>query len=332
MSRKRIVTLGGGHGQAALLGALRGLSCDLAAVVSVADDGGCSGKLRSELGIPPPGDVRRCLSTLARNRMASELVERRYDQGRAVGRCVGNLALAELSLALGGLTKAAVRMGGLLASTGRVIPVADAPGTLAVYDLEHGQVDGESRIEKMSGRAVVATVHGPERATDAALEAIIDADLLFFGPGSFVGSTLAVLTTGDVGRALGESSARLVLVRNVARDEHTNVLGAVDFDDHERLFRDHLMIGSLGDRTSFDVLAHGEAAGSSVRADGSVELLFPVADEGARRHATDRLATALAHHFDLEPRSDPPPSIHLDSAVREIEELARQGLRRIGLG
>jgi uncharacterized cofD-like protein len=328
----RIVTLGGGHGQAALLGALRGLSCELAAVVSVADDGGCSGKLRGELGIPPPGDVRRCLSTLARNRMAAELVERRYDQGRAAGRCIGNLALAELAISMGGLTKAAVRLGSLLGSTGRVLPVADAPGTLAVYDLEHGQVDGESRIEKMSGRAVVAAVHGPERATDAALEAIVDADLLLFGPGSFVGSTLAVLTTGDVGRAVAESSGRLVLVRNVARDEHTNVPGAVDFDDHERLFRDHLLIGTLGDRTSFDVLAHGDAPGSSIRPDGSVELVFPVAHDGARRHDQDRLAAALAHHFDLEPRSDPPPSIHLDSAVREIDELARLGLRRIGLG
>lgn len=264
--------------------------------------------------------------------MAAELVERRFDQGRAAGRCVGNLALAELSISMGGLTKAAVRLGGLLASTGRVLPVADAPGTLAVYDLEHGQVDGESRIEKMSGRTVVAAVHGPERATDAALEAIVDADLLLFGPGSFVGSTLAVLTTGDVGRALAESSGRLVLVRNVARDEHTNVPGAVDFDDHERLFRDHLLIGTLGDRTSFDVLAHGDSPGSSMRPDGSVELVYPVARDGARRHDPDRLAAALAHHFELEPRSDPPPSIHLDSAVREIDELARLGLRRIGLG
>ncbi len=332
LSRKRIVTLGGGHGQATLLGALRGLSCELAAVVSVADDGGCSGKLRRELGIPPPGDVRRCITSLARNRIAADLAEKRWQDGRAAGRCLGNMALAELAVDLGSLTKAASRLGMLVASTGRVIPVADAAGTLAVYDLEHGQVDGESRIERMSGNAVVAAVHGPERATDAAMEAILDADLILCGPGSFVGSTLAVLATGDVCKAIAESSARLVLVRNVARVERTNVPGAVDFDDHERLFRDHLVIGSLGERGVFDVLANADDVGASVRADGSMELAYPVSDEGGRRHDGERLAAALAYHFDLEPRSDPPPSIHLASAVAELEELARRGLRRVGLG
>lgn len=328
---RRIVTLGGGHGQAMLLGALSGLACELAAVVSVADDGGCSGQLRRELGMPPPGDVRRCLSTLARNREAAALVERRIESGRAAGRCIGNLALAELTLELGSLTKAASRMATLLGTTGRVIPVADAAGTLAVYDLEHGQVDGESRIERLSGKAVVAAVHGPEQATAPALEVVGDADLLLFGPGSFVGSTLAVLTTGDVARAVAESGASRVLVRNVAREEHTNVPGAVGFDDHERLFRDHLVIGSLGDPVAFDVLAHGAEARAVAREDGTRELLFPVAEPGHRRHAPGALRAALAHHFELAPRSDPPPSIHYGTAVREIESLAARGLARIGL-
>ena len=314
-----------------LLTALSGLACELSAVVSVADDGGCSGKLRRELGVPPPGDVRRCLSTLAKNRAAAELTERRFDAGRANGRCVGNLALAELALDLGSLTKAAVRMGVLLGTTGRVLPVADTPGTLAVYDLEHGQLDGESEIERVSGKAVVAAVHGPDRATPAALEAILDADLLLFGPGSFVGSTLAVLATADVARAVAESSARRVLVRNVARGEHTNVPGAVDFDDHERLFRDHLLIHALGEPVVFDVLAHG-APESSRRDDGTTQLSFPVADASGRMHAPESLRDALVHHFGLITSSDPPPSIHFGTAVREIEQLASRGLRRIGLG
>lgn len=314
-----------------LLGALSGLACDLAAVVSVADDGGCSGQLRRELGMPPPGDVRRCLSTLARNREAAALVEQRIEVGPAKGRCVGNLALAELTVELGTLTRAARRMAGLLATTGRVLPVADVAGTLAVYDMEHGQVDGESRIERLSGNAVVAAVHGPEQATDAALEVIADADLLLFGPGSFVGSTLAVLATGDVARAVAESSARRVLVRNVAREEHTNVPGAVDFDDHERLFRDHLVIGTLGEPVPFDVLTDAPQAGTFHRADGTRELLFSVASPGLRKHDGDKLRAALAHHFDLAPRSELPPSIHYGSAVREVEALAARALARIGL-
>jgi uncharacterized cofD-like protein len=334
--RPRVVTLGGGHGQAALLGALAGLACDLTAVVSVADDGGCSGKLRRELGIPPPGDVRRCLATVGRRRGPAELLERRIERGRAAGRSVGNLALAELTLERGGLTTAAQRVADLLAAAATVLPVADTPATLAVYDLDRGHVHGESRIEAESSNAVVATVHGPERATEAAKAAILDADVLLFGPGSFVGSTLAVLATADVAEAVASSRARRILVRNVARDEHTNVPGAVPFDDHERLFRDHLVIGSLGVPVRFDVLVDDPEAGVSLRDDGSRELRFPLADAAGRRHEPALLRAGLAAHLGLAGRrADTPSRDTQDDASAEachaLAELATRALARLGL-
>jgi uncharacterized cofD-like protein len=331
------VTLGGGHGQAALLGALAGLACELTAVVSVADDGGCSGKLRRELGIPPPGDVRRCLATVGRRRAPADLLERRIERGRAAGRSIGNLALAELTLALGDLTRAAQHVAELLSATATVLPVADTAATLAVYDLDRGHVHGESRIEAESSNAVVAAVHGPERATAAAKAAIFDADVLLFGPGSFVGSTLAVLATADVAEAVASSRARRVLVRNVARDEHTNVPGAVAFDDHERLFRDHLVIGSLGDPVFFDVLVDAPTAGVSTREDGSHELRFPLADAAGRRHEPALLRAGLAAHLGLAARPlDAPPSPDSDEAANVevtgvLRALATRALARLGL-
>src|SRR5690606_13894478 len=92
MPETRVVTLGGGHGQAALLTALTELRCEITAFVNVADDGGCSGKLRRELGMPPPGDIRRCLTALARDRRLAERFEVRL---KGDDRSAGNLALSE---------------------------------------------------------------------------------------------------------------------------------------------------------------------------------------------------------------------------------------------
>jgi hypothetical protein len=163
-----VVTLGGGHGQAALLRGLSRLDCHITAIVSVADDGGCSGKLREELGMPPPGDVRRCLVSLATLREADQFEERLQGE-REEGRCVGNLVLAEMSQDLGSLQRAVDWAGALLGCLGRVVPVADVAGTLNVYDLVHGPIVGEAAIERLSANTLVATVAGPERASPEAL-------------------------------------------------------------------------------------------------------------------------------------------------------------------
>jgi uncharacterized cofD-like protein len=332
----RIVTLGGGHGQAALLGALAGLACDLTAVVSVADDGGCSGRLRSELGIPPPGDVRRCLVSVARYRALAELLERRIERGPARGRSIGNLVLAELTLELGDLTRGARYVGELLGASATVLPVADSAATLAVYDRERGHVRGESRIEAESSNAVVAAVHGPERATPAAKDAILGADVLLFGPGSFVGSTLAVLATADVAGAVARARARRILIRNVAREEHTNVPGAVGFDEHERFFRDHLVIGSRGEPVPFDVLVDAETAGVVLRDDGTRELGFPLADDTGRHHDPTLLRAGLAAHLGLAARPAPSRPVVEDPAEdlpanARVLDLATRALSRLGL-
>ena len=316
----RVVTLGGGHGQGALLSALVRLECELVAVVSVADDGGCSGKLREELGMAPPGDVRHCLVTLSSLAGAASLFEERLTRGGEEGRCVGNLVLAEMTSDLGSFQRAVDWVGRLLRCSGRVVPVAEIAGTLNVYDRVHGPMTGESHIERESASALVATVDGPERASEEALAAIRDADLIFMGPGSFVGSTLAVLTTGNVAQAVVGARGRRILVRNVSAEEHAPPSGAVPYVDHERILRDHLVIGSGGEPVSFDVLAHdpGEV-GTHTRPDGTHELVGPIASDDGRTHDAGRLSDVLARHLGLVPkvRGDAP----VDSVDAEAQAI-----------
>jgi uncharacterized cofD-like protein len=296
----RVVTLGGGHGQAALLAGLSRLECNVTAIVSVADDGGCSGKLRRELGMAPPGDVRRCLVSLAtRPDVAARFEERLSDQAME-GRCVGNLVLAALREDFGDFQRAVDWAATMLGCVGRVVPVADAPGTLGVWDVERGVLVGESNIEKLAGTTLVAAVHGPERASAHAIEAIERADIVFFGPGSFVGSTLAALTTGDIAEAVVSARARRVLVHNLAPEAG----GPIDFhEEHARVLRDHLVIGSRGQLVSFDRLAHDPArTGRAVLTDGSIEWRAPLADGSGRLHDPLRVAAAIGRLFSLGPR------------------------------
>jgi len=317
----RVVTLGGGHGQAALLSALMRLQCDLTALVSVADDGGCSGKLREELGMAPPGDARRCLVTLSTTPEVAAGFEERLTADGEEGRCVGNLVLAEMTRDLGSFQRAVDWVGGLLGCLGRVVPVAEVAGTLNVYDLVHGRLSGESHIERLSNSAVVATVDGPDVASRQALQAIEAADIVFMGPGSFVGSTLAALITGNIAQAVVNARARRVLVRNVRQIERTGFPGAVQYDDQERILRDHLVIGSGGEGVTFDVLVHDDRdLGETARADGSKELVGPVASNDGRRHDAGRLSSVLAYHLQLAHRADTQRHDPVDPEAQAIFE------------
>ena len=251
----------------------------------------------------PPGDVRHCLVTLSSLAGAASLFEERLTRGGEEGRCVGNLVLAEMTSDLGSFQRAVDWVGRLLRCSGRVVPVAEIAGTLNVYDRVHGAMTGESHIERQSGSTLVATVDGPERASEAALSAIRDADILFMGPGSFVGSTLAVLTTGNVAQAVVGARGRRILVRNVSHEERSATSGSVPYVDHERILRDHLVIGSGGDPVSFDVLAHdAREVGTRTRPDGTRELLGPIAADDGRTHDAGRLADVLARHLGLAPK------------------------------
>lgn len=296
--RARVVTLGGGHGQGTLVAALGRLDVDVIAMPGVADDGGCSGKLRT-IGVPPPGDIRRCLASLAADRRLAARLEERLSVGEDVDRSVGNLVIAHLFLELGDLQHAVDHVASALGCRGRVVPVAKTPGTLRVYDRDFGPMSGESRIESHAESPIAVIVEGPEHANPEAMEAILAADLVFFGPGSFVGSTLAAITTCDIAEALAETKARRVFVENLFPEPN------LDYATHEveRILRDHLVIRSGGELVAFDVLRNGAAVSATTREDGTSMLEAPVSRDG-RTHDVELFASALASHFTLRRADD----------------------------
>ncbi len=217
----KVVALGGGHGLSASLQAIRRYSSEVSAVVSVADDGGSSGRLRSVFGIPPPGDLRRCLVALADpESLWVDAFKYRFTAGELAGHALGNLMIAGLAATLGDFERALDEAGRLLGAVGRVIPATREPVVLkAVVRAADG--DGASDVEGQvavgnSGRiAGVWLVPADPQATPAALDAIEAADQVVIGPGSLFTSVLAVVAVPAIRDALAATRARKVYVCNL---------------------------------------------------------------------------------------------------------------------
>ncbi|MGE0320669.1 MAG: uridine diphosphate-N-acetylglucosamine-binding protein YvcK [Polyangiaceae bacterium] len=336
-----VVTLGGGHGQAVVLQALRRLECEITAVISVADDGGCSGKLRQELGMPPPGDLRRCLSALAKSPELARRFELRLEEPGFEGRSAGNLALAGVFRETGSLQQAVDWAAERLACVGRVVPVSESPGVLVVYDAELGRVEGESNVERRDAVPMVAAVHGALRANPLAIEAIARADLLLMGPGSFYTSTLGAITTGEVAQSICESPAEKLLIANLV-DEGRQTQGFAD-TDYLRVLTDHLTIASGGESAKVHLLAHhaallggaavdevGQRYVEATLSDGGRHLWAPLAADAPGYHDPDSIAEALCEFFGLELRGAPEsrlPTERERASALEIEARLRASIR-----
>lgn len=216
---RRVVTLGGGHGQAAAIQAALKLGADVTAVPSVADEGGCSGQLRRAFGLAPPGDARRCLAAMASDRGRAEELERRGPPGdAAVGRVLGNLLLAGFARRDGDLQAACDRVGTWVGARGRVAPAALAPMTVVGVDAAGGSHVGELAVELCPRRLRTMYALPCAAPNPAALEAIERADLLLLGPGSFFTSVLAALAAPGVARAVVRSRAERVWLANLSNE------------------------------------------------------------------------------------------------------------------
>lgn len=333
--RPQVVTIGGGHGQAAVLAALCELDCDISAVVSIADDGGCSGQLRAEFGMPPPGDLRRCLTTLARNRELADRFEGRLPGADDAARSAGNLALLEAYVSSGSLQAAVDWAARQLSCRGRVLPVAEEPGRLAIYDRAEGVLEGETVIEKRGAMPMVVAVHGPERSNPAASAAVAAADLIIMGPGSFITSTLATVTTARIAEPIVSARATRVLMHNLV-PEPGQVAGFA-LEDYVRLLRDHLSINSGEDDFDMVVMCHADVADSAAVAqrrlgDGTEVLAAPLADpRHPARHDAQRVANALRNWLGFQPRPVSAPTAAAEPEEPDFEERLARALRRVGL-
>lgn len=220
----RVVAVGGGHGLAASLSAVRRYAGHVTAVVSVADDGGSSGRLREALGISPPGDLRRCLVAMGDpDSLWARAFEHRFDAGELEGHSLGNIVIAGLSATTGDFLAAldeAARLVGV-DGTGRVLPATVNPVVL-VAEGESGTVRGQLAVATgtAAGRIKRVSIVPAEAETPpAALAAVAEADQVVVGPGSLFTSVLAALAAPALTRALATTTARRVYVCNLGPQE-----------------------------------------------------------------------------------------------------------------
>jgi uncharacterized cofD-like protein len=214
----RVVVIGGGTGLSNLLKGLKRYTNNITAIVTVGDDGGSSGRLRQELGVLPPGDMRNCITALAdEEKLVTELFRYRFEQGGLEGHSFGNLFLtAVCAITSGDMVEAARVASRVLNSCGQVLPSTLQNMSLSAV-LENGEViRGESRISESKSR-IIALRSDPvsPAATPAALEAILHADFIVIGPGSLYTSIIPNLLVEGIPEAIVKSKARKVYVCNV---------------------------------------------------------------------------------------------------------------------
>ena len=211
----RAVAIGGGHGLARSLRALPGVVDHVTAVVTVADDGGSSGRLRRDLGILPPGDLRMALTALAVDDALEEIVGYRFRRGELAGHSLGNLILVALQELSGGDVVVALdRLAGLLGVPGRVVPCTTVPVTLHAT-ASGGGVTGQAAVAATPRLDRVWLEPATPTGTPEAVAAIERADLVVLGPGSLYTSLLPNLLVPDIAAAVVATAAPVVYVANL---------------------------------------------------------------------------------------------------------------------
>jgi uncharacterized cofD-like protein len=299
-TRGNVVALGGGHGLAVVLRAVRCYAASVTAVVSVADDGGSSGRLRRDLDVAPPGDLRKALVALASTgNVWADAFEHRFEGGDLGGHALGNLVLVGLGDTLGDSTRALDEAGRVLGAVGRVRP-ATTEGVVLKAHVDAESSDGSAGTgSSVEGQVAVANAAGRIRRVELipvdapahpdALAAIAAADQVVLAPGSLYTSLLPVLAVSELQAAIAAAPGAVVQVCNLrTQPPETDGLDAVD---HLRAVLEHgarvdTFLWERGGRLACD-----EAA---VRAMGVEPVATSLAAANGAVHDPRRLASALS--------------------------------------
>lgn len=307
----RAVALGGGHGLSATLGALRHVTTQVTAVVTVADDGGSSGRLRQELGVLPPGDLRMALSALCDSsdwgHVWRDVLQHRFNSpGPLDGHAVGNLLIATVWELLEDPVAGLDLIGQLLGAKGRVLPMASVPLDIEA-DVVLGDgpgatrslVRGQSRLAVTSGRVErVRLIPAEPPACAEAVEAIRAADWVILGPGSWFTSVMPHLLVPEIAAALNETRARRALTLNLSpQDGETTGYSAADHVRSLTEYAPDLRLDVVvADPSSVEDL---DDLTQSARALGARLLLRQVSEgDGTPQHDMLRLAAAYSDAFE----------------------------------
>lgn len=320
----RIVTIGGGHGMSTLLRGLKEYTSNITAVVTVADDGGSSGRLRRELGILPPGDFRNCIAALAETEdLMKALFQYRFaGPSNLGGHSFGNLFIAAMSGVTGSFEKGLEESSRVLAVRGRVLPATLEAVTLCaeVAEYKDGElvgwkhVVGESQIPKSGGR-IMRVYLEPDgaHAYPEVLRAILEADIILAGPGSLYTSVLPNLLVRQIVDALWATQAPKVYVANVATQQ-----GETDgytLGDHVRALHEHIgydIFQTILYNTNYDpTLPEGIEWVVPGPDDAEMYTLIGadiVDDRTPWRHDPEKLARAIMEYVvPMAEKGEPPP-------------------------
>ncbi len=243
----KIVAIGGGHGLSTLLRGLKTVSHNISAVVTVADDGGSSGRLRESLGILPPGDVRNCLAALSENEdLMAQLFQYRFTnaEGALEGHSFGNLFISTMAEVTGSFEQAIAESGRVLAVYGRVLPASlDNVNLIAdVIEKESGKtitVEGESKITEAGGIIQRMRLDPSNPAAyPEVIQAILSADIVVIAPGSLYTSILPNLLVKDIYSAIRASQGLKIFICNVATQKGETE--GFSCGDHLRVIEEHV--------------------------------------------------------------------------------------------
>lgn len=262
---RHAVALGGGHGLSRTLRALPEVARHVTAVITAADDGGSSGRLRRDLGVLPPGDLRMALAALCPDPALVELLQHRFRDGELGGHSLGNLVLVALAELEGDVVAGLDRAGRLLGARGRVLPCSPQPLTLKA-DAAGGSVEGQAQVQQCTDLREIALIPPDPPATPEAVAAVADADLLVLGPGSLFTSLLPNLLVPALGEAVVAATATTVLVANLR--EQPGETEGLTLGDHLAALREH----RPGLRPDVVLVHDGRApagAGAPLRIDGA---------------------------------------------------------------
>lgn len=312
----KIVAIGGGHGLSALLRGLKQYTTNITAIVTVADDGGSSGRLRRELGVLPPGDFRMCIAALADDEsLVTQLFQYRFGNGNGLsGHSFGNLFIAAMAELTGSFERAVVESSKVMAIKGRIVPstlqdvtlcaelrelqpAAAFAQTTAPHDVtvRGSQVRGESSIGK-TGYPIERVWIEPNdaQAYPEAVRAILDADLVVMGPGSLFTSVMPNLLVPGIAQAVHQTSATRVYVANVATER-----GETDkftLSDHVAALEQHVGRGIA------DVVIANNRVDSEFKPPAGVDMVLP---ETSLRNSTTRVVQTDVADSEHPWRHDP---------------------------
>ena len=279
-----MVAIGGGHGTAVTLRAARRYAGVLTGVVSVADDGGSSGRLRELLNVVALGDIRTCLVALADDDSAlSYAFERRYDEGELAGHALGNLILAGLIDATGDLVQGMAEAARLLGARGDVLP-ATSERVVLKAECERGTVAGQVAVKGTTDIERVSLVPGDAQPPPLAVERILGADQIVIGPGSLFTSVLAAVAVKGISEAVASSKAQVVYVCNL----HPEIPETDGFD-----VSDHLRALARHDVT-VDLVLCDSIRGMGIGATDVMVVDVALTGENTLVHSPAKLAQALS--------------------------------------